>query len=397
MFDRALGYERELGLNLWDDRAPWGDGVRLDFCTGPGELLLTLEGRFHAPGQAIDQRLKYAAWMEELERRGGELRVEPVAPADLDGLAEQHELVCVAAGRGGLAELFERDPARSRYAEPQRQLALLVLHGVRPWPDTGLRSPLKFSFSAEDGELFWIPFLDRSRAACRSLLFEARPGGRMDRFREVATGEEMIEVAQAVVAEFFPWESRTIADVTLTDPLAWARGALTPTVRRPAGVLPSGRAVMAVGDSVVLNDPIAGQGSNCASKMARFLAERIDANRGRPYDTAWIEMQFEEFWGRDAQHITAFSNLLLEPLGPAARDALLAGSCSSAVADAIFTGFDEPQRLWPWIEDRAEARRFAAATAGTSWRALSARARARTALGRAARRIVTARGRKEGP
>jgi pimeloyl-ACP methyl ester carboxylesterase len=93
--------------------------------------------------------------------------------------------------------------------------------------------------------------------------------------------------------------------------------------------------------------------------------------------------------------ITAVSNLLLEPLGPAARDVLLAGSCSRAIADAFFSGFDEPQRLWPWIEDQAEARRFAAATAGRSWRPLSTRAR--WALGLASRRLVQAMGRKEAP
>jgi pimeloyl-ACP methyl ester carboxylesterase len=48
----------------------------------------------------------------------------------------------------------------------------------------------------------------------------------------------------------------------------------------------------------------------------------------------------------------------------------------------------------PWIEDRAEARRFAAA-AGRSWRPLSTRARC--ALGLASRRLVPAMGRKEAP
>jgi hypothetical protein len=67
------------------------------------------------------------------------------------------------------------------------------------------------------------------------------------------------------------------------------------------------------------------------------------------------------------------------------------------LADAFFSGFDDPQRLWPWIEDQAEARRFAAATAGRSWRALSTRARARSALGPASRRLVQARGGKEAP
>jgi hypothetical protein len=138
---------------------------------------------------------------------------------------------------------------------------------------------------------------------------------------------------------------------------------------------------------------IADQGSNCASKLARFLAERIDANRGGTYDAAWIDAQLDEFWEHDAAHITAFSNLLLEPLGPVARDVLLAGSCSRAIAAAFFSGLDEPQRLWPWIEDQAGAP--LRGRDGGPWRPLSKRAW--WALGLASRRLVQAMGRKEAP
>lgn len=380
MFDRALECERELALNLWDDRAPWGDGIRVDL-TEAGGRTLTLEGRFSAPGQAVDQRLKYAAWLELLPSRGGELHVRPVGAADVDELAADHDVTCVAAGRGELAELFERDPERSRHTEPQRQLTLLVLRGVRPPRARTLCSPLTYSISAEHGELLWVPFLDRSRTACRSILFEARPGRRMDRFRELSTEEELVETARAVVAEVFPGEEEALADAALTDPLAWARGALTPTVRRPACVLPSGRTVLGIGDGVVLNDPLASQGANCAARMARFLAERIDANRGGAYDREWMEAQFEEFWEHDAAHVTTLSNLLLEPLGPAVREVLQVASEDRAVADLLADGFDAPERLHPWLTDPAAARRAAAGDAEE--------------LSRAAQENVPTRGREE--
>jgi hypothetical protein len=345
MFDRALASERELGLNLWDEQVPWGDGIRVEVGDGAAGRTLTLEGRLGAPGQAVDQRLKYAAWLEELERRGGRVEVRAVGRAELDRLAAEHDVACVAAGRGGLAELFERDAARSPHDEPQRQLTLLVLRGVAPPRPERLSSPLVLSISEEHGELLWVPFLDRSGTPCRSLLFEARPGGRMDRFRELAGGEELVRTARAVVADLFPWEEETLAGAELADPLAWARGALTPTVRRPAGLLPSGRAVLGIGDSVVLNDPLASQGANCAARMARFLAGRIDANRGGPYDGDWIEAQFEDFWAEDARYVTALSNLLLEPHRPAVREVLEEASRSSEAADRLADAFDEPQRL----------------------------------------------------
>src|SRR3978361_1925442 len=81
MFDRALSYERALGLNFWDREVQWGEGVPLDFSPTPRHRLLSVEGRFAAHGQAIDQRLKFAQWMREFERRGGQLVIQA---GDLD-------------------------------------------------------------------------------------------------------------------------------------------------------------------------------------------------------------------------------------------------------------------------------------------------------------------------
>ena len=354
MFDRALGRERKLGLNLWDDFVPWSEGIHLDFCSDARVAPLTLEGRFTVPGQAVDQRLKYSVWLREFVRRGGVLEVAAVMPTDLETLAARHDLVCVAAGRGALANLFKRDEQRSTYREPRRTLALLTLAGVGPWPEIELENPAKFSFLAGEGELFWIPFFDRSEVACYSLLFEARPGGLLDRFRDAADGPAMIRAAKATIAELFPWDERAVRDVRLTDPLAWAKGEITPAVRRPAATLRSGRAVMAIGDTVILNDPIAGQGSNSATKLSYFLGRRIAAHEG-PFEREWIEAQFEAFWESDGRHITAFSNLFLEPLQPAARELLLAGSRHSGICDWLCDCFNAPEAGTRCLFDLQEA------------------------------------------
>lgn len=44
-FDMALEFERELGLELWGDAAPHGEGVQLTFCPQKGNQLLTMLGR----------------------------------------------------------------------------------------------------------------------------------------------------------------------------------------------------------------------------------------------------------------------------------------------------------------------------------------------------------------
>jgi hypothetical protein len=73
LFASAIALERELGLDLWADEAPLIDGVHIDFCIAPRNLLLTVEGRFNGPCRAVDHRLKMSTWMRELERRGGRL------------------------------------------------------------------------------------------------------------------------------------------------------------------------------------------------------------------------------------------------------------------------------------------------------------------------------------
>jgi 2-polyprenyl-6-methoxyphenol hydroxylase-like FAD-dependent oxidoreductase len=366
MFDRALSYERALGLNFWDKEVKWGEGIHLDFSPTPRHRMLAVEGRFAVHGQAIDQRLKFAQWMRELERRGGKLVVRPVDLALLEELAGQHELVVVAAGKGEISRLFERDPRRSVHTAPQRHLAILTVQGLAPWNEVPFH-PVKFSFTGSDGEIFWVPFHDKTVGSAYSVLFENRIGGVMDRFTGVKSGEEMIRVAREVIAEVAPWELPHFAHVELTDPLAWAVGAITPEVRRPVAHLPSGRIVMGIGDTVVLNDPIAGQGSNAASKAAHFVTQRIVERERRPFDADWVETTFDDFWERDAKHITAFSNLFLEPLTAAGREVLLAGSQVPEVADEFFDNFNNPQRCWPWIEDLREARRFITERTHGSW------------------------------
>ena len=68
-----------------------------------------------------------------------------------------------------------------------------------------------------DGEIFWVPFHDKTAGPSYSILFEARIGRSMDRFTGVKDGEEMIRVARQVVAEVAPWELPHFAHVELTD------------------------------------------------------------------------------------------------------------------------------------------------------------------------------------
>src|SRR4051812_31209957 len=157
-FDLALSYERELGLNFWDDAAPPGEGVFLTFCPTLHNPLVTLLGRFRRPFQAVDVRLQSARWMEELEKRGGRGFIEQVSVERLDAIAAEHDLTVVATGRADLCRLFERDAARSVYDKAQRQLAMVIaVGGPARFADAPF-IPVRFDFLGTDGEIFFVPY-----------------------------------------------------------------------------------------------------------------------------------------------------------------------------------------------------------------------------------------------
>ncbi|HZN94627.1 MAG TPA: styrene monooxygenase/indole monooxygenase family protein, partial [Myxococcales bacterium] len=187
-FSRALSYDRELGLAHWDGHEAYIEGVSLAFCAKRRNQLLTLNGRVSGPAAAIDVRLLSARWMEDLEKRGGKVVVESVSLERLDAIAADNDLTVLAVGRADLCRLFERHPARSVYTRPQRNLGMALARG-RPIQAAGDRmKAVRFNVVEPDGEAFWLPFLHKDGDAVWCLLFEPKPGSRMDRFGDVTSG-----------------------------------------------------------------------------------------------------------------------------------------------------------------------------------------------------------------
>jgi len=121
MYDMALGFERELGLALWDDICPPTMGVHMRAGNGEG-LGVDWRARMQAPGQSVDQRIKMPRWMTEFQRHGGNLIIEEAGLAELERYAESSDLVIVASGKGEIGALFERDAERSVFDRPQRTI-----------------------------------------------------------------------------------------------------------------------------------------------------------------------------------------------------------------------------------------------------------------------------------
>jgi hypothetical protein len=397
-FDMALEFERELGLEHWGDEAPHGEGVHLHFLPKAGNVLVTLLGRLQRPFLAIDLRLQSATWMRELDERGGGIEIESVSVERLDEIASRNDLTLVAAGRSEIMKLFPRDEARTTYSEPQRFLAMVNVTSVpmelpyAPW-----FRPVKFNFFAPYGEAFWVPWYSKGGQACWGMLVEAKRDGPFDRFRDCRSGDEVLERTKALIREHMPWDAEVFADAEVCDENAWLVGQFTPEVRQVVGTLPSGRTVMAIGDTAHSLDPIGGQGANNGNKMVRVVVDEVAARPDGPFDPDWMRAAFDRFWERH-RWIEKFNNTLLEPLTPAGRKLLIAQYGSDArpgnaspqqrIADLFIENFDDPRLLTDAFHDGDRADEVLRETFGATRRPLLrgalgiARGQVRQRLGR---------------
>ncbi len=384
-FEMALSFERELGLNHWDDVAPKGEGVFLTFCPTLRKPLIELRGRTPHAFQAVDMRLQCHRWMNDFD---GDLLIESVSVERLERIAAQHDLTLIAAGKAELARLFERDASRSPYDAPQRNLTMVIATG-RMSVDGAPFTPVKFEFLGTDGEIFFVPYLHRDKGPSWNIVIEAKPGSRIDKFGNVRTGGEALWIAKKVVSELFPWSGAWTREMDLADPLGWLTGRIAPTVRKPVATLPSGRVVAALGDTAIAYDPIAAQGANSGVKQARHLVERIVARGDDVFDAQWITETFDAFFSEHARHACAFNNMFLEPIPDAAKELLIAqvgstgrlddASGAQRIADAFFANFNDPRVLTPAFMDMQRARAFIGEATGKSWMWSAVRGRARVA------------------
>jgi hypothetical protein len=374
-FSQALAYERELELDHWAAEAPEFVGAHLIYSPRPGLRLATLTGRQSAPGVAIDVRLQSHRWMHDLVARGGRIEIEAVTVARLDEIAAAHDLTIVAAGKGELGQLFERDEVRSVHSEPQRTVAMVVVTGPAmlrdEMPFVGVRNAVLEGI----GECAWLPYFHRDVGPCWNLIFEAKTGGPMDVFQSAKTGAEALATARRVIETLVPWDAEWAKGMQLADENGWLVGRITPTVRRPVGRLPSGRIVTCIGDTAVHLDPLAAQGANNGVKMAKHIVAQMVAHGDRPFDAAWMTSTFERFWLESGQSAFTLTNLMLGPMTMPGRLLLFAQTGADgrgndgrqAIADVFCSILAEPDELLDLLTDEAKVRRLIAEKTGQWW------------------------------
>lgn len=358
MFRTALAFERNVGVDMWDDAPPVeGIGFTVPHPELPGEKAFSWAGRLDSPAYAIDQRVKFPTLMRLFEARGGEIVYEEADIASLDRYASDSELVIVAAGKGEIARAFERDAERSTFDAPQRALALTYVHGLKPTPEF---SRVSFNLVPGIGEFFVFPALTLT-GACDIFVFEGIPGGPLDRFQNL-TPAEHLEASLDFLRTYLPWEAERATDVTLTDDLGVLQGRFAPTVRKPIIQLPSGRTALGMADVVVLNDPITGQGSNNASKCAQSYLEAILDHEHLPYDRAFQQNTFERYWSR-IKPVADWTNALLTPPPSHVLKVLGSAAMYPEIAHRFANGFSDPVDFGDYFLNPEGAERYLAEVA----------------------------------
>jgi len=361
MFHDSLQNERDLGINFWEKECPITEGIAFTIPGPEKTKALFWEAKLDGYGQSIDQRVKFAGWMKEFAKRGGNLVIKDAGPQDVDGYAKSHDLVLVAAGKGEINRMFERDAEKSPFDQPMRALALTYVKNMVP------RKPftaVSFNLVPGVGEYFVFPALTTT-GTCEIMVFEGVPGGPMDCWTDVKSSEEHLAKSKWVLDTFMPLEGERCRNVELTDNNGILVGRFPPTVRKPICKLPSGGLALGMADVVATNDPITGQGSNTASKAASIYLKRILERGNKPFDAQWMQQTFDIFWDY-AQWVVRWTNSLLIPPAPQILQLMGAASQIPPLASKIANGFNNPPDYSPWWFDPGEADKVIKQMAGVA-------------------------------
>jgi hypothetical protein len=155
MFHDSLQNERDLGINFWKRECPLTEGLAFTI-PGPDKTkALFWEAKLDHHGQSVDQRVKFAGWMNEFAKRGGDLAIKNAGPADIDEYSKTHDLVIVAAGKSEVKRMLDRDAKKSPYDQPKRVLALTYVKKMEPrTPFTGDKA-FDGPWMQETFDIFW--------------------------------------------------------------------------------------------------------------------------------------------------------------------------------------------------------------------------------------------------
>ncbi|PXY22965.1 styrene monooxygenase subunit StyA [Prauserella muralis] len=352
--------ERELGVHFWPVEE-YGYACHHHYVGG--EQPLSFRGDFARASSAIDYRLYLPRLAEAYEERGGKLDVRLLQAEDLEPLAEAHDLLVVAAGRGAFSALFPRREDASPYDRPQRRLCVGLYRGIAESQPKGVT----ISVSPGHGELLEIP-LYSAEGFVTALLFENIPGGDLEVLADLSYADDPKAFERTVLDKLATHHPQTFERVDparfeLTGPLDLLQGALTPTVRQDYAKLPNGKYALAIGDVHTVVDPVIGQGANSASHSAWVTGQEILSDYG-----------FDELFCRRVAAARAdvvlgaanWTNLMLAPPPEHLLELFGAMARHQHIADEFTDNFDYPDRQWQILATAERTREYLARRTGSA-------------------------------
>jgi flavin-dependent dehydrogenase len=311
MWHDAIRIEREFGLALWDNACPPIPGFDTSFIDENGNVLHRYPAPLSHPGQSIDQRLKFVEWMRWFVQKGGKLTYVDVSIDELEQFATDSDLVVVATGkgRGAMHGFFNLDKANSPYGAPRRFGA--SIHVKNRIPNSNYVPEYENWAVITDVGEFWIFPTLTIHGPGHVVCVQGVPGGPLDVWAGLDGIDAHCTTMLEILDRWLPEEAERCRKMEPVDSKAYLSGGVTCSVAYPIRRLESGRNVLAIGDSYVLNDPISQQGSNSATRAAKLYLERIVAQEDRPFDLEWMENTAAEFWNF-AQWTVRLTEIYLE-------------------------------------------------------------------------------------
>lgn len=356
----TLERESALGVNHWTD--PGDHYYYHDHWLNVPEPL-HFAGHFEKPSRAVDYRIYLPTLMTDFMERGGSIEYRRIGEDDIKPLADRFDLLVVAAGKGPLGAMFDRDPAESPFQEPQRRLSCGLYTGVaHPAPKN-----VTISITPGAGELLVIPTVTFDGIGT-ALLFENLPGTVLEATVTTKYKEDPAAFRQVILdalEKFHPgvYDRVDIAKFDLCQPVDILQGGVVPTVRKTHVHLGNGKFAVALGDVHMTVDPVNGQGANIASYAAFRMGKEIV--NAPVLDRRFIERV--DLARKDrCLGAARWTNLMMDP--PTEELQMLFGAMSKnqALCDEFTENFNRPERQWDnlasperirlWIERRTVAR-----------------------------------------
>lgn len=345
--------ERLLGVNHWDGAHSEISTLNVNI---PGEQPMSFTGHVERPMIAVDMRIYTARLLEDFAARGGHVVAGPVENSDLERLSEQHDLLVVATGRGGLTQRFQRLDEHSPFDAPQRWIMTGIFRGIKSEPDTA-----SITFAPGVGEIFEFPIYSLEPHSV-GLGVEAIPGGAFDEVARMpydADPQAFNTAFANLLREYAPaiYARIDTEKFALTRSLDLLQGGVTPAVRRGYTQLNNGKYALAIGDTHVTNDPITGQGANTSSVAAFMIGEAIAASP--VFDEAFCREMEARVW-EYAGPIASWSNTMLQAPQPHMIELMVAATQIQSVADTFVGFFERPAQAWHLLSSAENTSEFLA-------------------------------------